>query len=196
MTRTRSEYRLSPVTVEPPSAERVTRRVLDNDRDELAALMLDAYRGTIDDEGEDLDDALTAVDRYLAGMEHEHSFVVTEDDRVVAMAFVTVVDGVHYVDPIVVAADRKRAGLGRDAVRMLLESLGNAGVTEVGATITDSNTASERLFLGLGFTRRGPWADRSSRSAPTAELEDSTTDRANPGPAPDRSDRPATSPTR
>ena len=74
--------------------------------------MLDAYRGTIDDEGEDLDDALTAVDRYLAGMEHEHSFVVTEGDRVVAMSFATVVDGVHYVDPIVVAADRKRTRAG------------------------------------------------------------------------------------
>ncbi len=157
MTRTRSEYRLSPVDVEPPSVERVTRRVVDTDREGLAALMLDAYRGTIDDEGEDFDDALAAVDRYLASMEHEHSIVVTERDRVVAMAFVAVVDGVHYVDPIVVASDRKRTGLGRDAVRMLLDSLANAGVAEVGATITDGNTASERLFVGLGFSRRGPW---------------------------------------
>ena len=158
MTRTRSEYRLSPVAVAPPSAERVTRPVRNTDRDVLATLMLDAYRGTIDDEGEDVDDALAAVDEYMARMRHEHSFVVTEDDRVVAMAFVTVHDGVHYVDPIVVAADRKRTGLGRDAVRMLLESLATAGVTDVGATITDGNTASESLFLGLGFARRGPWA--------------------------------------
>lgn len=112
---------------------------------------------TIDDEGEDFDDALAAVDQYVALLQHEHSFVVTEDDRVVAMAFVTVFDGVHYVDPIVVAADRKRTGLGRDALRMLFGSLVSAGVTEVGATITDGNTASEGLFLGLGFARRGPW---------------------------------------
>jgi len=157
MTRTRSEYRLSPVTVEPPSAELMTRRVRGADRDVLAALMLDGYRGTIDDEGEDLDDALDAVDHYMAAMMHEQSFVVTEDGQVVAMAFVVTVDGVHFVDPIVVAADRKRTGLGRDAVRMLLGSLMSAGVTEVGATITDGNTASERLFLGLGFVRRGPW---------------------------------------
>lgn len=157
MTRTRSEYRLSTVNAEQPSVDRLTRRVRGTDRDVLAALMLDAYRGTIDDEGEEIDDALTAVDQYIARMLHEHSFVVTENDRVVAMAFVTVGDGVHYVDPIVVAADRKRTGLGRDAVRILLDSLVSAGVTEVGATITDGNTASERLFLGLGFTRRGSW---------------------------------------
>ena len=102
MTRTRSEYRLSPVTVEPPSAERVTRRVLGTDREVLAALMLDAYGGTIDDEGEDFDDALAAVDQYMNRMQPEHSFVVTEDDRVVAMAFVIVLGDVHYVDAIVV----------------------------------------------------------------------------------------------
>ncbi len=158
VTRTRSEYRLSPLAVESPSIERVTRRVLGSDRDVLAALMLDAYQGTIDDEGEDVEDALAAVDRYMTGLVAAHSFVVTEDSRVVAMAFITVGGGVHYVDPIVVAADRKRTGLGRDAVRIVLDSLLTAGIAEVGATITDGNTASERLFLGLGFTRRGPWS--------------------------------------
>ena len=157
MTRTRSEYRLSLVAMEPPTAELSTRRVRSTDRNMLAALMLNAYRGTIDDEGEDTDDALAAVDSYIACIDQDHSFVVTEDDRVVAMAFVVIVDGVYYVDPIVVAADRKRTGLGGHAVRTLLNSLASAGVTEVGATITDGNTASERLFLGLGFARRGSW---------------------------------------
>ncbi len=158
MTRTRSEYRLSPVTVRSSSSELAIRPVLDTDRDELAALMLDAYQGTIDDEGEDFDDALAAVDQYMGRMLEEYSFLVTEGDTVIAMAFVVIASGVHYVDPIVVASERKRTGLGRDAVRLLLESLSAAGITEVGATITDGNTASERLFLGLGFVRRGPWS--------------------------------------
>lgn len=156
MTRTRSEYRLSPVEVTPLSAERESRRVLDDDRDVLAALMLDSYRGTIDDEGENFDDALEAVDQYMSRIAREHSFVVTENGRVVAMAFALTVDGAYYVDPIAVAADRKRRRVGRDAVRIVLESLAGEGVTAVGATITDGNVASERLFLGLGFTRQGP----------------------------------------
>lgn len=157
MTRTRSEYRLSPIEVTPRSSERETRRVLGGDRDVFAALMLDSYRGTIDDEGETVDDALEAVDQYVSRILRAHSFVVTEYDRVIAMAFTVIFDGVHYVDPIVVAADRKRSRIGHDAVSLLLESLAGEGVTEVGATITDGNVASERLFLGLGFTRRGPW---------------------------------------
>lgn len=123
----------------------------------LAELMLDGYRGTIDDEGENQDDALVAVDHYLANMVTEHSLVVTDADRIVAMAFVVVVDGVHYVDPIVVASDHKRMGLGRDAVRIVLSSLAASGVNEVGATITDGNAASEGLFVALGFARIGPW---------------------------------------
>jgi L-amino acid N-acyltransferase YncA len=35
--------------------------------------------------------------------------------------------------------------------------LGEAGVREVGAVITDGNTASERLFQDLGFVRIGSW---------------------------------------
>lgn len=88
-------------------------------------------------------------------MEHEHSFVVVEEDRVVAMTFVMVVEGVHYVDPIVVASDRNRRGVSRDATRILLDSLVSEGVSSVGEAITDGNVASGRLFLGLGFARRG-----------------------------------------
>jgi hypothetical protein len=71
---------VSLLTVEPSPNERVTRRALGSDRDVLAALMLDAYRGTIDDEGEDLADALVAVDRYMTSWVPEHSLVVTERD--------------------------------------------------------------------------------------------------------------------
>ena len=148
---------MSPIIVDWPPTERATRRVLDQDRALLAALMLDGYRDTIDDEGENQGDALAAVDHYLVNMVHEHSLVVTNGDRLVAMTFVVIVDGVHYVDPIVVASDHKRMGLGRDAVCIALCSLANSGVDEVGATITDGNTASENLFVGLGFARIGPW---------------------------------------
>lgn len=157
MTRTRSEYRLSPIEVGAPDRTMATRPPRSSDREALAALMLDGYRNTVDDEGEDLDDALEAVEEYLRHADRDHSIVVTEGGEIVAMAFAGVYDGRYYVDPVVVAAARKRAGLGRDAVRVVLGSLASAGIAEVGATITDGNVASERLFTGLGFTRRGPW---------------------------------------
>jgi GNAT superfamily N-acetyltransferase len=158
MTRTRSEYRMSPIPVAATAPSLETSHPLDSHRDALAALLLDAYRDTIDDEGEDLDDAYEAIDHYLAGIIRPHSFVLLQRKTLVAFSFVLVVDEVHYVDPVVVTPVRKRQGLGRAAVQLCLDSLAGVEVPEVGATITDGNLASERLFIGLGFTRHGVWA--------------------------------------
>lgn len=158
MTRTRSEYRMSPLQLAPTRTSLAARHPVDADRDALASLLLDGYRNTIDDEGEDLEDAYTAIDHYLARIERSHSYVVHERDDVIAFSFVVVVNGTHYVDPVVVAPQRKRHGLGRASVQLCLGSLAAAGISDVGATITDGNVASERLFTGLGFDRRGEWA--------------------------------------
>ncbi len=157
MTRTRSEYRLSPIRTDSAAPVFAARHPADTDRDELAALMLAAYRNSIDDEGEELADAVEAIDQYLETMLRPHSFVVLDDAAIVAASFVVVVEGLHYVDPVMVAPERKHRGLGRAAVTLCLRSLAGAGVTEVRATITDGNTASERLFATLGFTRHGGW---------------------------------------
>ena len=155
MVRTRSEDRLAPLVVEPPQLD--AREPLAADRELLAALLLAAYRGSVDDEGEDHDDALDAIDHYLEILVRPHSVVVWDGAEPIAFSLVVVVDDLHYIDPVVVAPDRKRRGLGRDAVRLSLASLRDASVGEVGATITDGNVPSERLFGSLGFVRHGAW---------------------------------------
>jgi len=157
MTRTRSEYRIAPTPNSLSPSLLGTSHPIDSHRDVLAVSLLNAYRGTIDDEGEDLDDAVVAIDRYLADIVRPYSFVVVEHEVVIAFSFVLVVNDLHYIDPVVVAPTPKREGLGSAVVRLCLESLGDAGVHEVGATITDGNVASERLFVGLGFSRIGAW---------------------------------------
>lgn len=158
MTRTRSEYRLTDLNELPTSRSLTVRRPSLDQRAELAALLLDAYRDTIDDEDEDLDDALAAIDQDLDRLVAAHSFVAVEHERAVAMSFVVIVDDVHYIDPVAVATAHQRRGLGRDLVAASLHSLAAAGVATVGATITDGNVASERLFASFGFRRHGVWA--------------------------------------
>lgn len=158
MSRTRSEYRLQLDTAPPATpATLPIRPVSLEDRAAAARLLLAAYRGTIDDEGEDDDDALEAIDDYFGRILWPHSFVMTDGDAVVAMAFVVVVDDRHYIDPVATDAAYKGRGLGSRLVVESLRSLAAAGVDEVGATITDGNEPSERLFTRLGFTRVGAW---------------------------------------
>ena len=161
MVRSRSEYLLTPLSVTsgvPSPAHRWTVRGVDGaDREQLATVILDAYRGTVDDEGEDHEAALVAVDEWLSRLESPHSVVLEEDGRIVAVSFVVNVAGREYIDPVATASWRKREGLGRAAVATSLRSLHEVGVREVGAVITDGNTASERLFTSLGFVRVGSW---------------------------------------
>lgn len=158
MERTRSEYRLKPLdpfTLPPSQLD--ARRVEIGDRDRLALLLLDAYRGTVDDEGETLDDAFLAADSWFAAIEWDHSFVLEEDGELVAVSFVVVVEGVRYIDPVLTASESKGRGLGTAMVCRSLRSLAADQITEVGATITDGNEPSERLFARLGFLRTGSW---------------------------------------
>ena len=148
---------MSPIRIAASSVPLPTTRPDEQQRDQLAALMLDAYRNTIDDEGESLEDAFSAIDYYLASIVRPHSHVMVDGSDLMAFAFVVVVNDVYYIDPVVVASARKRLGLGSALVRKCIGSLADAGVFEVGATITDGNVASERLFVGLGFDRLGSW---------------------------------------
>jgi L-amino acid N-acyltransferase YncA len=161
MSRSRSEYLLTSLSVASPIPSPThlwTVRAVDvTDREQLATVILDAYRGTVDDEGEDHEAALAAVDDWLSRLESPHSVVLEQDGWIVAVSFVVNVAGREYIDPVATVSGRKREGLGRAAVATSLGSLHEVGVCEVGAVITNGNTASERLFTSLGFLRVGSW---------------------------------------
>lgn len=159
MKRSRSEHLLVDVHTPPVdiSAERGLRLAGDEDRDAFADLALDAYRGTVDDEGEGPVEARQAADDWLARRIAGCSVVIEEGDHIVALSFAVVVGGRAYIDPVATATAWKRQGLGRRAVRASLHRLEGAGHQEVGAVITDGNIASERLFASLGFVRVGRW---------------------------------------
>ena len=128
-----------------------------HDRIELAHLLLDAYRGTIDDEGETITEALEAIDDYLPRILPQYSLVVERDGTLVAMAFAVVVRGTHYIDPVATASAYKRSGIGAAAVSAVLQMMADDDIVDVGAVITEGNVPSERLFSSLGFEQAGVW---------------------------------------
>jgi GNAT superfamily N-acetyltransferase len=158
VSRARSEYHVRlDAALQPPPGPVTVVAATEAGPGALARLLLDAYRGTIDDDGEGEPEAQAAIEQYLARLVPDCSIVIEEDGTPVAMSFVVVVGDRHYIDPVVTAPARKGQGLGTAAVSHSLRELQHRGVDEVGAVITDGNLASERLFARLGFRRVGPW---------------------------------------
>jgi L-amino acid N-acyltransferase YncA len=126
----------------------------------LAELMIDAYRGTIDYDGETFDDALSEVNAFLAGERGgqpwlEMSFLAFSDSHLVGACLIG--EWQERQSPIIAyimtSANWKNRGVGRQLLYQGLKEIGDKGFTEVRAVITDGNTPSESLFLKLGFQK-------------------------------------------
>ena len=121
----------------------------------LAELMLVAYRGTADDEGEDLDDAIGEVERTLAGaygpLIPEASFVVVDSDRTVGAILVTLFEDRPIVAHIIVDPSKKRSGIGTDLMLAAANALASGDHATLDLYVTEANEPAVRFYRTFGF---------------------------------------------
>lgn len=121
----------------------------------LAALMLAAYRGTIDDEGESPEETLQVVQQLFASefgtMLWNISEVTERDGRLVAATMCTVWEGRPFVAFMVTAPEFKGQGLARAGLMRAINRLATAGDPVLRLVVTAGNTPAERLYTTLGF---------------------------------------------
>ena len=131
------------------------RNVSVDDLESLAHLMLEAYRGTIDYEDEDLDDARTEVRSFFESQEPmlEHSHVALVDGIVVSAVLVAVFEGSPFISYVMTLPEHKEQGWARRVVSVAMDGLAGKGHGSVAFHITDGNIASEALFRSLGARR-------------------------------------------
>jgi L-amino acid N-acyltransferase YncA len=133
-----------------------------DDLNDLAELMLDAYRGTIDYDDETLEDSIAEVQAYLDGRRGGSPWLDASrlgfvEDKLVCACLVG--EWRERQRPIIsyimTRADWKGRGVSKQALFAALQALAAQGHDEVLAVITDGNTPSERLFARMGFKRVG-----------------------------------------
>ncbi len=140
-----------------PSPGLAVRNVVPTDLEGLAGLMLDAYRGTIDSEDEDYEDAVTEVGAFLDGDPLlEHSYIALDGDEVASAVLVSEYDGEPFIGYVMTLPGHKNQRLARHLVRLAMASLGDDGHTRIVLYITQGNTPSERLFASVGARRVDP----------------------------------------
>jgi ribosomal protein S18 acetylase RimI-like enzyme len=121
----------------------------------LASLMLAAYRGTADDEGEGLDDAIAEVARTIDGaygpLVPGASFVVADEDRAVGAILVTLWEDRPLIAHVIVGPSRKRTGLGTELMLAASNALAASGHEELDLFVTEANEPAVRFYRKLGF---------------------------------------------
>jgi GNAT superfamily N-acetyltransferase len=136
--------------------ELAVRHPAEQDGDDLAQLMLDAYRGTIDADGsETLEDARTEVHGYFAAKSGEpmlqHSQLAFDGDRLVSAILVSRFEGIPLLAYAMTAPSHKGRGLAPRLTRVALESLRRAGDHQVHLWVTAGNAGAEHIYERLGF---------------------------------------------
>lgn len=142
-----------------PESDSLVRGVEARDRDALAGLMLDAYRGTVDDEGEDLEQARGEVGRLLQGVygvfDWGSSEVTVRDGEIVSATLVTEYEGRKLIAFSLTAKAWQRRGLARRGIVRVMHRLRVAGINEVWLSVTAANEPAVRLYESLGFEQAG-----------------------------------------
>ena len=155
--RPRHEYVLGlPSSLVAPSSDDSVRHPVAADAEALARLMLDTYVGTIDYDGESIEEAREEVAGYLDREPLlDASWIRVGDEDVVSASLVgwwrdRACPLVSYVMTTPAMKSRGHAG---DLLARSLASLVQARHHEVRAVITQGNTPSEIVFARAGFRR-------------------------------------------
>lgn len=121
----------------------------------LAELMIDAYTGTIDYDGETIEDARGEVQSYFnsaSGGPLFNASWLCFDGKILASAIlVSFWEGAPLVTYVMTSARYKGRGLARALLHKSLSSLKVQSHSQVRAFITEGNTPSETIFKSIGF---------------------------------------------
>jgi GNAT superfamily N-acetyltransferase len=147
----------------PVSTDLACRTVAPSDKEALAALMLDAYQGTVDYEGESLDDALREIGHTLSGscgrFLSDCSFVLDGDEGISSAYLVTLLnEGKPDETPLLAFAMTrkrdKRRGLATALIPRSVAALSGLGYSRLSLAVTADNHPARRLYEEFDFR---PW---------------------------------------
>ncbi len=127
----------------------------DRDIEDLGRLMYRAYVGTIDYQGETLEDSIAEVRKTYAGeygpFDAEHSCVAERAGQLVSATLVTHWQSRPFVAFTMTDPAFARQGLGRATLQRAMWLLHADGESELRLVVTVANEAARRLYESLAF---------------------------------------------
>lgn len=129
------------------------------DVERLGVLLHRAYQGTVDYEGESVDDSIAEVRKTVAGeygsFDPQNSSVAERAGRLVGATLVTRYQDRPFVAFTVTDPDFARQGIARATLERSMHLLQGEGQTELGLMVTVDNEPARRLYESLSFRVEG-----------------------------------------
>jgi GNAT superfamily N-acetyltransferase len=126
-----------------------------SDKSALAELMLNAYRGTADYEGESLEEAEEEIEALIGGKYgaflSEHSFARWKEGVMISATLITWHECAPLLAFSMTRADFKRRGHAKALIAATAESLAKAGYKSLDLYVTASNRPAIELYRKMGF---------------------------------------------
>lgn len=148
------------------------RPVVTDDIDWLAKLMDESYRGTIDHEGETLEQCKEEMLGTLSGKYgpyiSEASFLITAESEIASACLITKWKEKPLIAFTMTNPRFQRQGLGRALIEKSLDALSKIGESVLYLVVTDRNTAAKNLYRKIGFKELG----RAFGKQPPPKIED------------------------
>jgi GNAT superfamily N-acetyltransferase len=139
----------------PPAPARVLRPPPAADVEALAALLYQAYLGTLDYVGESEADAVSEVQRTFAGDYGEflpqYSRLAEQEATLASAALITRLRGQPLVAFTVTHPRYQRIGLARACLACAMHALASEGESELSLVVTLANIPAVMLYERLGF---------------------------------------------
>lgn len=121
----------------------------------LGQLLYDAYKGTVDDEGQTLADAIAEAEETIAGkygaLIGEASYVVLDGSTIVSTCVVTNYKEIPLVAFAATLPAYQGRGLARKGMIASIRSLADMGRDQVRLVVTETNSRALSLYERLGF---------------------------------------------
>lgn len=124
---------------------------------ELAALMFESYQGTVDDDGETLEDAMAEIDGTIRGrygaLIAGASFIrrSPEGSGIIAASLLTLYQGLPLLAFSMTHPRYQRRGHARALITASIAALQDRGDTELHLSVHEANQAAIGLYRSIGF---------------------------------------------
>lgn len=130
-----------------------------DDLDKIAWTMLDAYRDTVDYEGETYDETLAELKnvvndgygKYLA----EASFLIEHNDEIASAILINLYKGKPLITYVFTAKKFLNHGHATSLINRSIKALKDMGYNELTLYVTEENINALRLYKKLGFIDAG-----------------------------------------